>query len=950
MRLATTLRVGDGRIGGSRDTRTMTAVDSAPVRRALERSADPAVGRAALARLLEAHPRLAEELADDSEFLDAVVAVIVASHSLFAVLERDEDALEMLRAPALHAATIDTFVGRLASLQEQVEPSAALRRWKHRQVVRIAGRDLLGMADLRAVGAELAALGQVCLEAALTIAAPGVPMAVIGMGKLGGAELNYSSDVDVLFVHEGDTAEAERAARALLRAMTELTPDGIVFRTDADLRPEGRSGALSRTIESYTAYWERWAQTWELQALIKARPVAGDAELGARFVTAASPFVWPDVLDPAAVHEVRAMKARTEQMLTRQGLETRELKRGYGGIRDIEFAVQLLQLVHGRHDHSIRARATLDALEQLNGGGYVTIEDARQLDDAYVWLRTVEHRLQLVDEHQTHTLPADDEARTHLARVLGFRDRLGESALEQLDAAQRRRQVIVRSIHEKLFFAPLLDTLAGVGALSMQAAQERLIAFGFRDVEQTRAALEELTAGLTRRSRVMQQLLPAMLGWLSAAPDPDLGLLALRRLTEGYKRSSTLARRFRESPIAAERTCRLLGSSRVLGSALYREPAFVDALADDSSGTSPTLTNETTRRELITEALDALDWREDDTGRRSGLRRFKRRHLLRIGARDVLGFAALDAAGRELSGLADACVEGALRSLEPTLPFAVIGLGRLGGAELSYASDIDVIFVYEGTTAQEFATAERTATSLVAAIGENTAEGRTFSVDTRLRPEGNQGPLARSLGGYQTYFAQWAQTWEFQALTKARFVAGDTALGERFVKLAHDFVYRDPFPDEWRRDVRRMKARIERERIPPGEDPQFHLKLGRGSLSDIEFTVQLEQLAHGGNHSEVREQSTLRALAELVAIGAITSDDAEPLRESYVLCERARNYRYLLTGSPGDSLPADGDEAEKLARMMGYTHRPQQSLRDDYRRVTRRARAVVEQIFYASDS
>ena len=280
----------------------------------------------------------------------------------------------------------------------------------------------------------------------------------------------------------------------------------------------------------------------------------------------------------------------------------------------------------------------------------------------------------------------------------------------------------------------------------------------------------------------------------------------------------------------------------------------------------------------------------------------------------------------------------------------MIGLGRLGGAELSYASDIDVIFVYEGTTADDFATAERTATRLVAAIGESTAEGRTFSVDTRLRPEGNQGPLARSLGGYETYFAQWAQTWEFQALTKARFVAGDAALGERFVKLAHEFVYRDPFPDEWRRDVRRMKARIERERIPPGEDPQFHLKLGRGSLSDIEFTVQLEQLAHGGSRPEVREQSTLRALTELVAIGAITADDAEPLRESFVLCERARNYRYLLTGSPGDSLPADGDEAEKLARMMGYTRRPQQSLRDDYRRVTRRARAVVEQIFYARDS
>jgi [glutamine synthetase] adenylyltransferase / [glutamine synthetase]-adenylyl-L-tyrosine phosphorylase len=922
----------------------MTALDSATVRRTLERSADPPTGHAALTRLVEAHPSFGDELGADQQLLDAVVAVSVASHSLLAVLERDAGALDMLRDPAMQTtAKVEELVAEAGTLVARPDPSAALRRWKHRQIVRIAGRDLLGIADLRTVSAELSAVAQACLEVALAIAAPAVPMAVIGMGKLGGAELNYASDVDVLFVHDGDGdgVEAERAARALMRVMTEPTANGIVFRTDADLRPEGRAGALSRALDAYDAYWERWAQTWELQALIKARPVAGSADLGDAFAERAEPFVWPDVLDPAAVHEVRAMKARTEQMLTRMGLETRELKRGYGGIRDIEFAVQLLQLVHGRHDSSIRARATLDALEQLAGGGYITITDAQQLDAAYVWLRTVEHRLQLVDEHQTHTMPADTGARTRLARVLGFRDRPSRSALAQLDADHRRNQAIVRAIHEKLFFAPLLDTLAGVGALSMAAAQERLSAFGFRDIEQTRAALAELTAGLTRRSRVMQQLLPAILGWLSTAPDPDLGLLALRRLTEGYNRSSTLARRFRDSPIAAERACRILGASPILGGALYRNPDFVDTLADDAA-----LESEVRREELVEGALDSLDWREDDAARRSGLRRFKRRHLLRIGARDLLGFAAVDATGRELSSLADACVEAALRSLEPALPFAVIGLGHLGGTELSYASDIDLIFVYDGSTATHFAAAERTATRLVGAIGDSTSEGRTFRVDTRLRPEGNQGPLARSLGGYRAYFGQWAQTWEFQALTKARFVAGDVVLAQRFVTLAHEFVYRSPFPEEWRRDIRRMKARIERERIPPGEDPQFHLKLGRGSLSDVEFTVQLEQLARGGEHREVREPSTLGALDALAAIDAVTAEDAAALQESFVLCERARNYRYLLTALPGDALPVDGDEAQKLALMLGYTHRPQQSLRDDYRRVTRRARAIVERIFY----
>jgi [glutamine synthetase] adenylyltransferase / [glutamine synthetase]-adenylyl-L-tyrosine phosphorylase len=260
-----------------------------------------------------------------------------------------------------------------------------------------------------------------------------------------------------------------------------------------------------------------------------------------------------------------------------------------------------------------------------------------------------------------------------------------------------------------------------------------------------------------------------------------------------------------------------------------------------------------------------------------------------------------------------------------------------------------VIFAYDGETAADFDTAERIATQLVRAIGDSTSEGRTFRVDTRLRPEGNQGPLARSLGGYQAYLSRYAQTWELQALTKARCVAGDASVAARYVELAHRFVYRDPFPEEWRREVRRMKARIESERIPPGEDPRFHLKLGRGSLSDIEFTVQLEQLAHGGAHAELRRPTTLRALDGLVALEVISPEDADALRESFVLCERARNYRYLLTGSPSDALPGDGDEAEKLARLLGYTHRPQQSLREDYRRVTRRARSIVERIFYARE-
>jgi glutamate-ammonia-ligase adenylyltransferase len=561
-----------------------------------------------------------------------------------------------------------------------------------------------------------------------------------------------------------------------------------------------------------------------------------------------------------------------------------------------------------------------------------------------VWLRTVEHRLQLVDEQQTHTIPSSDEQRTRLARVLGFRDRGRESALQQFDERHRAQQAAVRSLHEKLFFAPILDTLSGAGALTPAAAEERLTAFGFSDAARTREALRELSAGLTRHSRVMQQLLPVVLGWLSDAPDPDLGLLQLRRLTEGAARAAALSHTFREAPIAAERASRVLGSSRVLGLALHRQPDFLSELGDDEL-----LSREHTRAELTTEAIDALVWRDDEHARRAGLRRFKRRHLLRIGARDVLGLGDLETTQRELAHVADACVEAALHGRDPSLPFAVIGLGRLGGEELSYASDMDVLFVYDGDGPAEFDAAERLATGLVQALGATTAEGQVFGIDTNLRPEGKQGPLARSLRGYERYYEQRALPWEFQALLRARPVAGDADVANRFLELVTPFVYSDPYPESDVREIRRMKARIERERIKPGEDPQFHLKLGRGSLSDIEFTVQLLQLVHGATHEELRVTSTMVALDRLAEAGLLDHDDAQSLRDAYGLCEQARNALYLLTNTSSDSLPVSSEQAEPLGRVLGFVHRPQSSLRDEYRRVTRRARAVVERVFYGRE-
>ena len=350
----------------------------------------------------------------------------------------------------------------------------------------------------------------------------------------------------------------------------------------------------------------------------------------------------------------------------------------------------------------------------------------------------------------------------------------------------------------------------------------------------------------------------------------------------------------------------------------------------------------------MADAVDTLEWRGDEEQRREGLRRFKRRELLRIATRDLLGYARLEATERELTALAESCLEAALTSLRPPVPFAVIGMGRLGGAELSYASDIDVMFVYDGDGPEAFRAAEHVASQLVQEIGATTAEGQTFRIDARLRPQGNEGPLARSIGGFAAYYEQWGLTWERQALTKARFVAGDAELGQRFCTLAEQFVYGRPFTEHDVREVRRVKARIERERIPPGEDPQFHLKLGRGSMSDVEFTVQLLQLEHGAAHPQLRSPGTIVALDLLRESSFLEPDDAAVLEEAYRFCKRARNARYLQTARPSDALPGDRAELERLAVLLGYVHQPHITLRDDYRRVTRRARRVVEHVFYGT--
>jgi len=846
----------------------------------------------------------------------ATTAAVVraASRSLARLLDADDAACAVLDDLDCRAPVDDT------------SPDA-LVRWKRFELLRIAARDLTGLDPFERVAAALAAMASDVLDAAIRLA-DAVDIAVIGMGKLGGHELNYASDVDVMLVAgpDADPTGATRAASAALDIARRC------FRVDLNLRPEGRNGALVRSLASYEAYWDRWAEPWEFQALLKARAVAGDRALGQAFEQSAAARLWSRRFRAEDLRAVRAMKARTEQDVARRGLSEREIKLGPGGIRDVEFAVQLLQLVHGSADPELRVPTTLTALDELADAGYVGRHDADQLAVAYRFLRTVEHRLQLDDEQQVHAIPAEPLELDRLARVLGYVGTASASAVERFLGELRNHQATVRAIHERLWFRPLLEAFAHDGdrLLTEEAATTRLAAFGFTDVERTRQAVTELTRGLTRASRLMQQMLPLLLDWLSATPDPDLGLLGLRNLASGPQRSMELATAFRESAEVAQRLCRLLGTSRMLGELLRRNPDLIDSLAD------PNALRMRSRAELVAGTRAALDWRAGSDERWQALKRFTDREGLRIAASDVLDLVEVREVAGALSALAEAALEAALGVLQPPVPFAVIALGRLGGGELSYASDLDVLFVYDGSTPEDFAAAERVATTLLASIGGS--RPHIYDIDADLRPEGKDGPLARSLDAYREYYERWAQPWERLALVRARPVAGDASLAARFMGVRDDFVWKAPFTDDDRREIRRIKARVENERIPASEDPQYHLKLGRGTLSDVEFCTQLLQLEHG-----VRATATLDALGALAATGALTSDEHGILRESYEFCERTRNRWFLVNSAPGDFLPPRLEDLERLAVALGTTAR---DLRDEYRRVTRRARRVFERRFY----
>jgi len=951
----------------------------------LAEAADPDLALLGLTRLAEAAPdavALREAVRADDGLRTRLVAVLGLSTALGEHLARHPEhwrdlldpprpaTADALRADLLRSVGADPASPDPTAAENGRPVMEALRIAYRRHLIRLAARDLADGEPVQAVAAELADLAAAALEAGLAIGRAGLApddepcrLAVIGMGKCGGRELNYISDVDVILVAEPLAGGDERAAlatgtdlaRRMVHACSAATAEGSLWAVDTALRPEGRNGPLVRTLASHVSYYERWAKTWEFQALLKARPVAGDAELGRAYIDAVAPFIWSAADRDNFVEEVQGMRRRVEAHI-KPGQAHRHVKLGPGGLRDVEFAVQLLQLVHGRSDVFLRSPTTLDALEQLSTRGYVGRADAGELDRAYRFLRTLEHRIQLHRLRRTHMVPDSEADLRRLGRSLGMRT----DPVNELTETWRRHAREVRRLHEKLFYRPLLAAVARLpgeeARLTPEAAKDRLVALGYVDPAGALRHIEALTKGLSRRAAIQRTLLPVMLGWFADGPDPDAGLLGFRQVSEALGSTHWYLRFLRDEGAAAERVATVLSSGKYATDLLMRAPEAVGMLGD-TDDLAPR-----SRETVEPEALRSAQRHDDPVSAIAAVRAVRRRELFRTAVADLLGLAGVEGVGEGLTAVAAATLEAGLtiavravqaeRRAELPTRLAVIAMGRLGGHEMSYASDADVMFVHEPFPGVAEDEAARAALEVIQELRRLLAipmADPPLPVDADLRPEGRNGPLVRSLASYRAYYARWGEVWERQALLRAEPLCGDRELAERFMVVVDPLRWPEGgLTAEQVREVRRIKARVESERLPRGADPSRHTKLGPGGLADVEWTAQLLQLRHAHEAPALRTTRTVEALDAAVGADLLAPSDRDALATSWRTVSRVRNAALLVRTRGSDELPRDTRELATVARVLGYEPGETAAFLDHYLRVTRRARGVVDRVFFGS--
>ncbi|MGE5208986.1 MAG: bifunctional [glutamate--ammonia ligase]-adenylyl-L-tyrosine phosphorylase/[glutamate--ammonia-ligase] adenylyltransferase [Alphaproteobacteria bacterium] len=772
---------------------------------------------------------------------------------------------------------------------------AVLRFWKGREMTRVALRELAGVAPLEETTGELSHIAEICIrrvfeywdrELRQRYGSPNAEFAILALGKLGGGELNHSSDVDLLFVYseEGQLTPHisyheffNRLGNKILETFSTPDPAGSLFRVDLRLRPEGSAGPLARSLESMENYYAGFGETWERIALIKARGIAGSREVAYDFSRVHQPFIYPRSATPDLLEEIASIKLRIERDVVGTEKVERDVKLGRGGIREIEFIVQTLQLIHGaRHPflQEVNMLKSLYALRQLD---LLPHEEVLTLDNAYRFLRRVEHRLQIEAEQQTHTVPEEPESLLRLARSLRF------SSSSDFTAAVKTRMRLVRPIFQRLVSkTPAKPAKSNLGI--------------FTDPNRAEKALRDLERGATsfhvapRTRQIFQKLQPILLDRMGQVADPDATLNQFLRFVEAYGLRSLLFELLVTNPKLLELLVKMFDASRFAGEVLIRRPQLLEDTTRDPMFDEPRPVAENLRR---LESLGA------DANNLDPIRAYRQRQLLRIMVRDIMGLASPVAVLAELSDLAEACLVFAARLLGDQ-GLTIIALGKFGGRGISYGADLDVLFVGEDN---------RTAQKLITAMAQRTVEGSIWPLDTRLRPEGENGPLVSSIEAFQSYYLNRAQLWEMQALTRARAISGPSK--DQFMEIAKSVWRRAGKDPELLIKIDSMLGRIRRER---GSGSDFlDLKTGRGGIIEAEFLVQALQM-----REDIWEPNWQRASERLHGSGLINDSDAIRLEESYRFLRRCESVLRAYENNAVSTLPNDAKEQRKLAIRLGY--------------------------------
>jgi glutamate-ammonia-ligase adenylyltransferase len=985
----------------------------------LKRAGDPDMALNNLERFLaefEPVSQFTEDVRDRPAVLGALLVLFGASRFLAAwSIATANETYRFLRHPDFlaHPADKEHLADRLSAALQGVTREEdlfrALRQYRKREMLRIGLRDLVGRADLTETVTELSNLAEVCLQAAYTWynaelrARFGAPVilnkdgtvwpagfAVIGMGKLGGGELNFSSDIDLMYVYtaDGETEGVPAAdgtpgnrisnhqyfiklAEKLSAAIGQSTDDGFVFRVDLRLRPEGQRGPLAQSLGGYEIYYESWGQTWERSALIKARPVAGDEAVGREFLARVAPFVYRKYLDFGAIVEIREMKQKINREVAQKGKTHRDVKLGYGGIREIEFLIQSLQLIYGGRDRGLRERNSLIALHTLAQKGLLTYQENAVLSKAYAFLRTVEHRIQILDDRQTQTLPSGDAELRSLARRTGYVEQGREAEALLHDYANHTRRV--RGIYDDLLSQPdqakeddrprsEFSEMLGP-EISEQETVGLLARYGFRDPTRAYRNIVMLREGQAfvhqtpRSRRVFNEMFPLLFEEIVRSPDPDMALNYFESYLASQGSWDAFQAFMRQDVRALKVLISVFGNSEYFSRMMVRSPALIEDLLDASReiGLGSTafleqgLTAALAKAATITDKLDAL-------------RRFKHREELRIGMADLMGAIPLQAVCRSLSRLADACLGAALDLAVSENAkrcgidggcggLVVIGAGKLGGRELIYGSDLDILFVYDEARAAApppgisvFEYFSKLAEKTIAYLTTMTREGFAYRVDTRLRPTGSKGPLVQSIAAFRSYYDSHAETWERQALVNSRAVAGDLGVGRVFKDALQQLIYRDADPAALAADIRSMRKRMQDER--GREDvTQYNIKQGVGGLVDIEFLAQYLQLRHGMEMPWVRVPGTVNALHALRKVGVLSPTDHQALCRAYLFLRRLESRLRIVANQSTSFLSRDPAKLRTLAKRMGYGDEDGSAgkkLLAEYERTSREMRGMFE--------